>query len=352
MSSVTDLILVVHGIGQGLTATYEAFDFVYATNMFRDVARKQSQSPAISSMMKDSRIQFLPVQWRASLKLDVGEELAKAREGLDNRFTLADITLKNTIPFIRDLTNNVLLDIPLFMSHHRERMIHSVCSLANRTYRLWCARNPGFEKHGRVHIMAHSLGSALVTHILSLERAGIFGCLAIDSLYNIFNPADPVVYLLNPCVDAQKAVELPATAIPNVNEGMISSWSTTVSKMFGGIAPWSSTTTTTATSSKAVGGAKTARNADPEEEGAIEIELASGGLQGNKGTKAERRFAALNPHGTLDFYLPSEGNISEYVDMITAHSSYWNDPSLAAFVLTEIYATQEDLMRTSVGFNP
>jgi hypothetical protein len=28
------------------------------------------------------------------------------------------------------------------------------------------------------------------------------------------------------------------------------------------------------------------------------------------------RFAALNPHGALDFYLPGEGNISEYVGML------------------------------------
>lgn len=30
------------------------------------------------------------------------------------------------------------------------------------------------------------------------------------------------------------------------------------------------------------------------------------------GTKEERRFLALNPRGTLDFSLPSEGNLSDY----------------------------------------
>lgn len=29
--------------------------------------------------------------------------------------------------------------------------------------------------------------------------------------------------------------------------------------------------------------------------------------------RARRRFAALNPHGTLDFFLPAEGAISEYI---------------------------------------
>jgi hypothetical protein len=35
--------------------------------------------------------------------------------------------------------------------------------------------------------------------------------------------------------------------------------------------------------------------------------------------------------------------------MITAHSSYWGDVSLAAFILAEIYARKEDLARTGLG---
>jgi hypothetical protein len=54
----------------------------------------------------------------------------------------------------------VLLDIPLYMSHHREQMIEAVCSQANRAYRLWIARNPGFEKTGRVHIVGHSVSAS------------------------------------------------------------------------------------------------------------------------------------------------------------------------------------------------
>lgn len=429
MKSVTDLILVVHGIGQGLTATYEAFDFVYATNMFRDVARTQAQTPAISSIMRHRRVQFLPVQWRASLKLDLGEELAKQKEGLDNHFNLEDITLQNTIPFVRDLINKVLLDIPLFMSHHRERMIESVCTLANRTYRLWCARNPGFENNGRVHIVAHSLGSALVAQILSnqptiqvplsqlsaeaketktqfifntsnlfligsplgvfvhlnqaqliarqgrertkhspsdeaLGRVGIFGCMAVDAVYNIFNPADPVVYLLNPCVDAERAKVLPATAIPNVIEGYLSSFSGLMSKMFNNIAMSNPIPTFFSSGGPSGGGpsgggtgSSTPRNIgmdskdDAESGGDVIMELADEGPpESLKGTLAERRFLALNPHGTLDYYLPSgTGNISEYVDMITAHSAYWSDESLAAFVLAETFATSADYLRTDVG---
>ena len=67
-----------------------------------------------------------------------------------------------------------------------------------------------------------------------------------------------------------------------------------------------------------------------------------------EGSRAERRFSALNPHGNIDFYLPSAG-VSEYLDMITAHASYWSDASFAAFLLTEIFSTRMDLLRTGMG---
>jgi hypothetical protein len=78
---------------------------------------------------------------------------------LRNRPTFtSDITLPK-IPAIRQVTNAVLLDIPLFMSHHREAMIEAVCLQANRAYRLWCARNPGFDGKGRVHVIGKPLAN-------------------------------------------------------------------------------------------------------------------------------------------------------------------------------------------------
>lgn len=163
----TDLVLVIHGIGQQLATQYEAYNFVYAGNQLRQVMRKQSADPALSSIARNRRIQVLPVQWRASLQLDEAKTEEDRHHSMDNRFTIADITLQRGVPWIRELTNSVLLDIPLFMSQHRQKMIEAVCMQANRLYRLWLARNPDFEKNGRVHIIGHSLGSALVAHILS-----------------------------------------------------------------------------------------------------------------------------------------------------------------------------------------
>ncbi|CAE6432318.1 unnamed protein product [Rhizoctonia solani] len=406
---VTDLFLIIHGIGQGYTAQYEAWDFTYATNLFRDIARKQSQSPALSSIMRNRRAQFIPIPWRASMKLEIDEEERRAKQGLDNHFTLSDITPKKSIPYVRELTNNVLIDIPYFMSQHRDRMIESVCLTANRAYRLWCARNPGFESHGRVHILAHSLGSGLSTHILSnqptiqrplseftqeelvnksdqflfntghlfmigsplgifmhinqaqliarkgrertmdsredeaLDQSGRFGCLAVDALYNIFNPSDPIAYLLNACVDSEFAKTMKQSTIPSVGTTTLATLGSRITRMFDGFAlPLSS--------SRAASPAPKSRANQEEDTEVLDLggeERGSGVTRGD--SRAERRFRALNPHGTIDFALPSEGTISDYVDMITAHGDYWADANLATFVLTEIFARKEDILRTGKG---
>jgi hypothetical protein len=49
-----------------------------------------------------------------------------------------------------------------------------------------------------------------------------------------------------------------------------------------------------------------------DEETPFELEL-GGGPEKLQGGRAERRFMALNRHGCIDFFLPTEGSISEYV---------------------------------------
>lgn len=48
-------------------------------------------------------------------------------------------------------------------------MVEAVIGEANRVYRLWCKNNPDFEKTGRVHLIAHSLGSVMTLDILSKQ---------------------------------------------------------------------------------------------------------------------------------------------------------------------------------------
>ena len=67
---------------------------------------------------------------------------ADENEGLDNQrshasFTLEDIT-PETLPSVRNIVSDVMLDIPYYMSHHQPKMIAAVVKEANRIYQLWC----------------------------------------------------------------------------------------------------------------------------------------------------------------------------------------------------------------------
>lgn len=60
-------------------------------------------------------------------------------------------------------------DIPYYLSNHKHKMISALVTEANRVYRLWCRNNPKFSQKGRVHLIAHSLGSVMVMLILILS---------------------------------------------------------------------------------------------------------------------------------------------------------------------------------------
>lgn len=86
-----------------------------------------------------------------------------------NKYTLKDIT-PDTLPSVRGIVSDVMLDIPYYLSPmHNPKMISACIQEANRIYRLWCHNNPGFAEYGRVHLIAHSLGSVMAIDILSQQ---------------------------------------------------------------------------------------------------------------------------------------------------------------------------------------
>jgi hypothetical protein len=320
---------------------------------------------------------------------------------MDNKFTMADITINKSIPYVRELTNSVLLDIPLFMSHHRQKMIEAVCLQANRIWRLWIARNPDFEKNGRVHIIGHSLGSALAAHILSnqptkmpvlsqlpkivitktrdrflfntsnvflcgsplgiflhldqaqlmprrgrertmhspqdeaLDRSGKFGCMALDSLYNCFYLTDPIAYQLNAAVDSRIAAKRPPLAITSVTAPFYAP----VTDGLGTISRYLPAY---------LGGGGPEKK--PIRPGAIRlpsgIEMRGpSGHERLEGSRGERRFSALNPHGNIDFYLPSAG-VSEYLgESVKFDADYRHDNGTCCVL------DGRELRRVSLGRN-
>ncbi|WPH04512.1 Hypothetical protein R9X50_00740400 [Acrodontium crateriforme] len=170
---VTDLILVIHGIGQKLSRRMESWHFTHAMNAFRREVHVEAGTKDVKGSFRPDMggIMVLPVNWRHGLSFEDGGY----RDGADddpsktrNEFTLDDIT-PDTLPSIRNIVSDVMLDIPYYMSHHQPKMIAAVIREANRVYGLWCANNPGFASSGRVHIIAHSLGSVMSVDILSRQ---------------------------------------------------------------------------------------------------------------------------------------------------------------------------------------
>jgi hypothetical protein len=51
--------------------------------------RQQAQNPALASIIRDRRVQVLPIQWRASLQIEQDNNEEDVVHGMDNRFTMA-----------------------------------------------------------------------------------------------------------------------------------------------------------------------------------------------------------------------------------------------------------------------
>ncbi|BGP25715.1 DDHD domain containing protein [Rhodotorula toruloides] len=172
IGTADELVLVIHGIGQSLAASYDSFNFLYAVNAFRSQCTSLSTAPALSPLLRGKRAQFIPVLWRAELDFDnIDNTNDSADEHLANHFGVADIEIQNSVPFLRQVVSGLVLDVPFYLSPaHKEKMLRSVVKEANRIYHLWVKRNPEFEqKGGKVSIIAHSLGSVMAADILSSQ---------------------------------------------------------------------------------------------------------------------------------------------------------------------------------------
>lgn len=169
---VTDLVLVAHGIGQKFAERVESFHFTHAINGFRRAVNMEMANPMVQRVLRknQSGLMILPLNWRMGLSFEDGGPLGDedTSEFAPEAFSLKDIE-PDTIPAIRSMMSDVMFDIPFYMSHHKSKMINALVSEANRVYRLWCRNNPGFAEKGRVHLIAHSLGSAMALDVLSRQ---------------------------------------------------------------------------------------------------------------------------------------------------------------------------------------
>ncbi|KAI0395417.1 DDHD domain-containing protein [Xylariaceae sp. FL0594] len=178
---IEHLVLVTHGIGQLLSLRMESVNFVHDVNMLRKTLKgvyaHSADLKALNSDKGDGpgncKIQVLPVCWRHLLDFPKRREkkgetdLGDANEEEDEYPSLEDITIEG-MAFARSLISDLALDVLLYQSAYREQITEIVLKESNRIYKLFMDRNPEFK--GKVHIIGHSLGSAIMFDILCRQK--------------------------------------------------------------------------------------------------------------------------------------------------------------------------------------
>ncbi|TLD33877.1 hypothetical protein PspLS_00777 [Pyricularia sp. CBS 133598] len=396
---VNDLVLVAHGIGQKFAERVESFHFTHAINAFRRAVNVELGNEQLRQAMGNgpggkNGIMVLPVNWRHKLSFEDGGPMqdTDGATPVPDGFSLKDIEPK-TIPAVRSMISDIMFDIPFYMSHHKPKMVHALVGEANRVYRLWCNNNPGFVEQGRVHLIAHSLGSVMALEVLSnqptktppmndldldntrhfafdtvnlfllgspagffllLERGqlvprrgrlkpgadpadvtasdvvseqGQFGCLAVNNIYNILAREDPIAYLLNGTIDPVYAASLKTAYVPTTNVGMFQSIGNGIKGLWGG-------GTSTIHQQAGAAAAPVRPSASMRLPSQLELEV----HDFTREEIAERKAYLLNDNGQIDYYLRSGGGPLEiqYLNMLSAHSSYWTSPDLVRMLCMEI----------------
>lgn len=149
---------------------------------------------------------------------------------------------------------------------------------------------------------------------------GVFGCLAVDNIYNILAKEDPIAYLLNGTIDPMFGENLRTAHVPST----VSSW---FSSIRGIVKPAGSASTP----DMAPALAKPPTSRLPSQ---LELEV----HDFTREEIAERKAFLLNDNGQVDYYLRSGTGPLElqYLNMLSAHTSYWTNNDLIRLLCMEI----------------
>ncbi|KAK2609352.1 hypothetical protein QQS21_002133 [Conoideocrella luteorostrata] len=159
----------------------ESVNFVHDVNILRKTIKSVYSNSAdlkalnleLDSGPGNCRVQVLPVCWRHMIEFPrqrqaKGEhDLGDAEGEEDDYPSLEDITVEG-VAFARSLISDLALDVLLYQSSYREEIARVVVAETNRILKLFRERNPEFK--GKIHLMGHSLGSAIFFDVLCRQR--------------------------------------------------------------------------------------------------------------------------------------------------------------------------------------
>ncbi|KAJ4267426.1 hypothetical protein NW762_003533 [Fusarium torreyae] len=178
---IEHLVLVTHGIGQLLSLRMESVNFVHDVNVLRKTIKSvYANSADLKALNRElgagpgnCRVQVLPVCWRHLLDFPRKREKKGERDlgdvdgDEDDYPSLDDITIEG-VAFARSLISDLALDVLLYQSSYRAQISKIVLNECNRICNLFKERNPEFK--GKVHLMGHSLGSAILFDLLCQQK--------------------------------------------------------------------------------------------------------------------------------------------------------------------------------------
>lgn len=360
---IDHLVFVVHGIGQ----KRDTGKIIRNTTCFRDCVDwlKQKYFPNTKH-----RVEFFPVEWRSSLKLD-GD--------------IVEAITPYSVLSIRHLLNTSAMDIlyytsPLYGAEVRAGLQKKL----NRLYFMFASRHPGWQ--GKVSILAHSLGCVIVYDIVTgwmgpdtrlpspqaqevllqglqfpIENLFCLGSplsvfLALRTrapsnrldvmpqslckrFYNIFHWSDPVAYRMEPLLERGYSKVEPVLIPPYGGvDGQQMPQSPSLSNVDPTLPP------TENDDKDDSPGDIPNRNA---EKGWSLWDLVRGGWAVREGPSSPTPDSnpPIRPGQELaqrlDYVLRAVGLGRNYLYTVTAHTAYWNNYDVAYFVLTRLFPTLE-----------
>ncbi|EPZ34525.1 hypothetical protein O9G_001781 [Rozella allomycis CSF55] len=156
----SNLLFVVHGIGQKRYIKKDGDVFSIA-DMLRST---------FDGLAKDPKKKFmvLPIEWRTRININVEDTIRSHQESEKFESLLNDISLR-TIPKVRGLFSEILLDVLLYMSPaYSSVIVDTATEQLNNLYDLFVKANPHFK--GKISFLSHSLGSVITFDIVTNQK--------------------------------------------------------------------------------------------------------------------------------------------------------------------------------------
>uniref|UniRef100_A0A7S2PMJ7 DDHD domain-containing protein n=1 Tax=Leptocylindrus danicus TaxID=163516 RepID=A0A7S2PMJ7_9STRA len=387
------LVLVVHGIGEmmrsvdifglalpPLSSIADCCGFMRKNHnaLFKESSELKSLANILSSTC--GRVDYIPVEWHEKFNRLSRKSKVKTRDA-----SLHDITL-NTIPSMRALANDTLLDVMYFMSPEYHDLLIDIVTEELNTVVSKAKKYGGDAFSGKVSIMAHSLGSIITWDILSHQlphehiqpssestSSGVqnlqeaqypqlmfdvantfmigapvpvfllirnqhrpmnpeYSLPVCSRVFNIFHPYDPVAYRIEPLINPRNRKVEPEL-IPDWRGGYRMQYQT---KLF-----WKNLVNETYQRQQYL--------IDALEAGIRQIGLADPADEDDASTASEGSNSSnmiecgqLNGGRRIDYMLQESEveTANEYVFALGAHSAYWAAKDLTMFIAREIILSE------------